>query len=88
MADTRKTPAQPDFLARCLPCRQKNAMSYLAGRTPGVMAFYAPETGCPQAQQTLQGRAPTAWPAAADLAAEDDETVQRLVSWRQQAPYG
>lgn len=65
---------------RCLPCRQKNAASYLAGSTPGVMAFLAPEE---QAQAT-KSRAKR---RSAQFS-EDPETVQRLLEWREQAPYG
>jgi hypothetical protein len=80
--------ADGDMESRCVPCRQKNAREYLAGNTPGVMAFYAPETGDMEAQQALQPITPTADVHSHDLAAEDDETVLRLVEWREEAPYG
>lgn len=35
---------QNTWASHCIPSRQKNALSYLKGETPGVMASYAPET--------------------------------------------
>lgn len=55
------------------PCRQKNAASFLAGDTPGVMATYGPgerEPGSP---------IPTL---------ESEDTVRNLRDWREEAPYG
>ncbi len=80
--------AEGDGKSRCVPCRQKNAEGFLAGNTPGVMHFYAPEMADKKAEHRLQPLAPTAYPGSADLAAEDDETVQRLVEWREESPYG
>lgn len=60
--------------------RQKNAESFLAGTTPGVMAAYMPENNRVDAK--------TADPRRARPAQQDDETVQRLVEWREEAPYG
>lgn len=72
----------------CMPCRQKNARDFLAGNTPGVMAFYAPEEQCRAAHH------PTPQPANIiantrpdNATVEDDETVQRLVEWREEASY-
>ena len=80
--------AAASYAGRCLPSRQKNAASYLAGETPGVMVFYAPESELPAAEQAMQRRARTAHRRAKDTAVQDDETVQRLLEWREQAPYG
>lgn len=72
----------------CLPCRQKNAKDFLAGNTPGVMAFYAPE------EQRLANQHPCPQPAnirastrADNATIENAETVQRLVEWREEAAY-
>ncbi|MFI3168992.1 MAG: hypothetical protein R3Y06_03500 [Faecalibacterium sp.] len=72
----------------CLPSRQKNAADFLAGNTPGVMAFYAPE------EQRLATQHPCPQPANIhantrpdNAAVEDAETVARLVSWREEASY-
>ena len=61
--------------SKCLPCRQKNAADFLAGGMPGVIAFYAPDADA----------APDGEPQGE---AESSETVQRLLEWREQAPYG
>lgn len=60
------------------PGRQKNAASFLAGTTPGTMAIYMPENN------RMEHDAP---PQAALPAQEDDETVERLVQWREEAAY-
>lgn len=60
------------------PGRQKNAASFLAGTTPGTMAIYMPENN------RMEHDAP---PQAALPAQEDDETVERLVEWREEAAY-
>lgn len=60
------------------PGRQKNAASFLAGTTPGTMAAYMPENN------RIEHDAP---PQAALPAQEDDETVERLVEWREEAAY-
>ena len=60
--------------------RQKNAESFLAGTTPGVMAAYMPENNRVESKDTD--------PRRARPAQQDDETVQRLVEWREEAPYG
>ncbi len=61
-------------------CRQKNAASFLAGDTPGVMASYMPENNRVDPRGVP--------PRKARPTQEDDETVQRLVEWREDAPYG
>ena len=58
------------------PCRQKNAEEFLAGHSPGVMDFYAPEIFA-QLQPDTRCPAPDA-----------PEAVRRLEHWREQAPYG
>lgn len=58
------------------PCRQKNAAEFLAGRSPGVMEFYAPELFA-RLQPDTRRPAP-----------EAPEAVRRLERWREQAPYG
>lgn len=72
----------------CIPCRQKNARDFLAGNTPGVMAFYAPE------EQYRAALHPNPQPANIvantrpdNATVEDAETVQRLVEWREEASY-
>ena len=55
------------------PCRQKNAASFLAGDTPGVMASYG------HGGREPGGPIPTL---------ESEDTVRDLVHWRQEAPYG
>lgn len=72
----------------CLPSRQKNAADFLAGNTPGVMAFYAPEEQrlatqhpCPQPANIQANTRPD------NAALEDAETVARLVAWREEASY-
>ena len=55
------------------PCRQKNAASFLAGKTPGVMATYGPgerQPGSPKPTLASEG------------------TVRNLRGWRVGAPYG
>lgn len=59
------------LLHRTAACRQKQAKEYLQGKSPGVMQRYAPDA-CPDPEQ--------GW-------VESDETVQRLVKWRQEAIY-
>lgn len=72
----------------CLPCRQKNAADFLAGNTPGVMAFYAPEEQRRAAQHPCAQPANIAANTRPDNATvEDAETVQRLVEWREEASY-
>ncbi len=72
----------------CIPSRQKNARDFLAGNTPGVMAFYAPE------EQRRAAQHPNPQPANIiantrpdNATVEDAETVQRLVEWREEASY-
>ena len=72
----------PAYAARCLPCRQKNAACFLAGDTPGVMAFYAP------GEEAQAAEKPAKRPRRKAPPTEDEETVQRLLEWREQAPYG
>lgn len=59
-------------------CYQKNAVSFLNGSVPGVMAQYG--EGLFGASQKLHTGQP-----APD---EDGSAVQELVSWRENAPYG
>ena len=55
------------------PCRQKNAASFLAGDTPGVMATYGPGEREPGSPIPPLERA---------------ATVRNLRDWREEAPYG
>lgn len=76
----------------CLPSHQRNAMDYLAGNTPGVMAFYAPEEQCYAELSMMQHPSPQpanlqANTRADNATVEDAETVNRLVDWRQEAIY-
>ncbi|MGN0661817.1 MAG: hypothetical protein ACI4LE_01585 [Faecalibacterium sp.] len=61
------------------PSRQKNAADFLDGTSPGLMAFYQPENNVVDARGVPPRRArPTQ---------EDQETVLRLVEWREEATY-
>jgi len=61
-----------------LPCHQKNAREFLQGRSPGVMAQYAP--GLFSTEQHTHSAHP---------APENDvQAVKSLVEWREEAPYG
>jgi hypothetical protein len=62
-----------------VPCHQKNAADFLAGNTPGVMAYYDPDSPAPRAQN--------APPQAAAPTQESDDTVRHLVEWREEATY-
>lgn len=64
-----------------VPCRQKNADCFLDGQTPGVMAHYMPENNRVEGLGSVP-------PRLARPTQEDDETVARLVEWREEAPYG
>lgn len=56
---------------RAAPSRQKQAEEFLKGNSPGVMQRYAPD----------------AEPDPEEGWVESDETVQRLVRWREEAIY-
>ncbi len=71
----------------CVPCRQKNAESFLRGDTPGVMAFYAPEQTSKAAEAALAADNVGKEHAAQNAALESDETVARLVQWREDAAF-
>lgn len=58
-------------LQHTAPSRQKQAAEYLHGRVPGVMEHYAPDA-VPDPDK--------GW-------VESDETVRRLVHWREEAIY-
>lgn len=60
-----------ELLSRIAPSRQKQAREFLAGRSPGTMQRYAPE----------------ARPDAAQGWVEDEDTVNRLAKWREEAIY-
>lgn len=60
------------YLHRTVPSRQSAAKAYLKGQVPGVQQSYAPN----------------ARPSEQDGWVEDDETVERLARWREEAPYG
>lgn len=64
-------PQEEAYLHHVVPCRQKQAQEFLAGRSPGVMQRYAPNAHA----STEQG-----W-------VEDEDTVHRLAHWRQEAIY-
>ena len=55
------------------PCRQKNAASFLAGQTPGVMASYG------RGEREPGSPIPTL---------ESEDLVRSLEEWRREAPYG
>lgn len=67
-----KAPPEDDFLHRTLPGRQKFAKAFLAGKAPGLQQRYAPDAKVSDVEGWV----------------EDDETVERLVEWREEAPYG
>jgi hypothetical protein len=58
-----------------LAAHQKNAEDFLKGNTSGIMEAFMPAD------------APDAPPQAAAPTQEDDEVVQRLVDWREEATY-
>lgn len=71
MKRTLNRAEQDDLLSRTVPCRQRQAREYLAGRCPGVMQRYAPD----------------ARPDAEEGWVESDDTVHRLAHWREEAIY-
>jgi hypothetical protein len=78
--------AAPVPRGTAVPCHQKNAADFLAGNTPGVMAYYDP--GSPnlkngQEEQDVQN----APPQAAVPTQEDEDVVRHLVEWREEATY-
>lgn len=60
------------YLHRTVPSRQQSARAFLQGKVPGVQQSYAPN----------------ARPSETEGWVEDDETVERLARWREEAPYG
>lgn len=76
------------YKARCIPSAQKNAEDFLAGDRPGLRQFYAPENAVPAAEQLLQSCSPTVYRPAKNTAVQDDESVERVVEWREEAPNG
>jgi hypothetical protein len=64
-------------------CHQKNAADFLAGNTPGVMAYYDP--GSPDPSDPEKGQ--NAPPQAAVPTQEDEDVVRHLVEWREEATY-
>lgn len=60
------------YLHRTVPSRQQSARAFLQGEVPGVQQSYAPN----------------ARPSETEGWVEDDETVERLARWREEAPYG
>lgn len=67
-----RVPREDAFLHHTIPARQRLAKAYLKGQCPGVQ----------------QGYAPNAKPSKTEGWVEDDETVERLMRWRKEAPYG
>jgi hypothetical protein len=70
-------------------CHQKNAADFLAGNTPGVMAYYDP--GSPDSPDPEKGQygkdVQNAPPQAAVPTQEDEDVVRHLVEWREEATY-
>ena len=66
-----RTPADAEFLHRTAPSRQRQAKAFLDGKSPGIMQFYAPDAMASDVEGWIEG----------------DDTVHRLVSWRQFAIY-
>lgn len=67
-----RPPADDRFLHRTVPSRQRFAQAFLGGQAPGVQQSYAPGAKASDVEGWV----------------EDDETVERLVRWREEAPYG
>lgn len=76
------------YKSHCIPSAQKSAENFLAGDRPGLRFFYAPENAVPAAEQMLQSCSPTVYRPAKNTAVQDDESVERVVEWREQAPNG
>lgn len=72
--------------SHCMACRQSNSESFLRGTTPGLHRHVAPEWASADAQLRMQASSPTVYRPSKNLAIEDDETVQRLLEWREQSP--
>jgi hypothetical protein len=72
-----------------VPCHQKNAADFLAGNTPGVMAYYDPGSPKPTAPEKGQyaPKVQNAPPQAAVPTQEDEDVVRHLVEWREEATY-
>ena len=72
MLDKKLDRKQKDeLLSRTVPSRQKQAKEYLQGRSPGTMQRYAPDAHADPEQGWV----------------EDEDTVRRLVKWREEAIY-
>ncbi|MDD4849793.1 MAG: hypothetical protein PHO10_03735 [Gemmiger sp.] len=71
-AGSTPPPVDDGFLCRTVPNRQKAARAFLAGTAPGTQQRYAPDAKVSDVEGWV----------------EDDETVERLVRWREEAPYG
>ena len=67
-----KTIPNDDYLHRTVPSQQRFAKAFLAGKAPGLQQRYAPDAKVSDVEGWV----------------EDDETVERLVRWREEAPYG
>jgi hypothetical protein len=65
-------PADAQYLAHTVPGQQIFAQEYLAGKVPGTQQRYAPNAKVSPTEGWV----------------EDDETVARLVKFRQEFPYG
>lgn len=73
----------------------KNAADFLAGNTPGVMAFYAPEElayqekskRCSEESKKTQFTKNEKAKAAPQATYQDNETVERLMQWREESAY-
>lgn len=66
-----KPPKDEEFLHRTIPGRQSFAKAFLDGKSPGVQQRYAPNAKTSDVEGWV----------------EDDETVARLVQWREEAIY-
>jgi hypothetical protein len=83
------SPTAPVPRGTAVPCHQKNAADFLAGNTPGVMAYYdpgSPEPTAPEKGQYAQD-VQNAPPQAAVPTQEDEDVVRHLVEWREEATY-
>lgn len=63
-----RPPRDDEFLHQVAPSRQKFAQAFLDGKSPGIMQRYAPEAETSEVEGWVEG----------------DETVQRLVRWREE----
>jgi hypothetical protein len=87
-----RCPKQAAPQGTAVPCHQKNAADFLAGNTPGVMAYYDPGSPEPEKsgkheKEQYGKNVQNAPPQAAVPTQEDEDVVRHLVEWREEATY-